>query len=241
MDIDKLIEAIKLCGSQPDVRQCINCAYYAGGDMSRCIPRMTAEAAEALSTLKAELEQAKREGMSMERLTYWCDDGQGGGEWRVNIDGREERGLHVDRLAAYEDTWIGPEEIKATFTPEAVIKLAAQALGTTPDRLRELAQADREGRVVVQRFSPGQTIWAIERDEDGEAYDLSGYVFVTSLRGIALVSPKINGSSEIDVILMDQVESRINYADGCIEAYPADDCYLSREAAKKALGGGGDG
>lgn len=80
----------------------------------------------------------------MERLTYWCPNGQGGGEWRVNIDGREERGLHVDRLAAYEDTWIGPEEIKATFTPEAVIKLAAQALGTTPDRLRELAQADRE-------------------------------------------------------------------------------------------------
>lgn len=80
----------------------------------------------------------------MERLTYWCDDGRGGGEWRVNIYGREESGLHVDRLAAYEDTGLEPEEIKATFTPEAVIKLAAQALGTTPDRLRELAQADRE-------------------------------------------------------------------------------------------------
>lgn len=102
---------------------------------------------------------------------------------------------------------------KLTYTPPAVIKLAAQALGTTPDRLRELAQADREGRVVVQRFSPGQTVWVIERDEDGEAYDLSDYVFVTSLRGIALVSPKINGSSEIDAILMDQVESRINYSD----------------------------
>lgn len=129
---------------------------------------------------------------------------------------------------------------KLTYTPPAVIKLAAQALGTTPDRLRELAQADREGRVVVQRFSPGQTVWVIERDEDGEAYDLSDYVFVTSLRGIALVSPKINGSSEIDAILMDQVESRINYSDGCIEAYTADDCYLTREAAEKAIGGGGD-
>lgn len=61
MDIDKLIEAIKLCGSQPHVRQCRNCAYYAGGDMSRCIPRMTADAADALSALRAELEQAKRE------------------------------------------------------------------------------------------------------------------------------------------------------------------------------------
>ena len=61
MDIDKLIEAIRLCGSQPDVRQCRNCAYYAGGDMSRCIPRMTADAAAALSALSVELEQAKRE------------------------------------------------------------------------------------------------------------------------------------------------------------------------------------
>ena len=59
MDIDKLIEAIRLCGSQPDVRQCRNCAYYAGGDMSRCIPRMTADAAAALSALRA---QADREG-----------------------------------------------------------------------------------------------------------------------------------------------------------------------------------
>ncbi len=126
---------------------------------------------------------------------------------------------------------------KLTYTPPAVIKLAAQALGTTPDRLRELAQADREGRVVVQRFSPGQTVWVIERDEDNEAYDFSGYVFVTSLRGIALVSPEINWSSEIDVILMEQIKSRINCSGGSIEAYPADDCYLTREEAEAALEG----
>lgn len=61
MEIDKLIEAIRLCGSQPNVRQCRNCAYYAGGDMSRCVPRMTADAAAALSALRDELEQVKRE------------------------------------------------------------------------------------------------------------------------------------------------------------------------------------
>lgn len=55
--------------------------------------------------------------MSMERLTYWCPNGQGGGEWRVNIDGREERGLHVDRLAAYEEMGVEPEEIAALISP----------------------------------------------------------------------------------------------------------------------------
>lgn len=50
----------------------------------------------------------------------------------------------LDRLAAYEDTGLGPEEIKKTFNEEAVLQLAAQALGTTPERLRELVKA-RDG------------------------------------------------------------------------------------------------
>lgn len=40
----------------------------------------------------------------------------------------------IERLAAYEDT---------------MINLAAQALGVEPSRIRELAEADKDGRVVV--------------------------------------------------------------------------------------------
>lgn len=163
---------------------------------------------------------------------------------RTAIDANKVREHAMDfylALKRYEDTGLEPEGIVAlTRHPDFAIADYYKSLGLTMERITELAQADKEGRCVVQRFSPGQTVWVIERDEDGEAYDLSDYVFVTSLRGIALVSPKINGSSEIDAILMDQVESRINYSDGCIEAYTADDCYLTREAAEKAIGGGGD-
>lgn len=53
------------------------------------------------------------------------------------------------RLKAYEDTGLTPEEIKAPFTEDAMINLAAQALGVEPSRLRELAEADKDGRVVV--------------------------------------------------------------------------------------------
>lgn len=49
------------------------------------------------------------------------------------------------RLAAYEDTGLEPDDIKRVFNEDAVLNLAGQALGITPDRLRELAQADREG------------------------------------------------------------------------------------------------
>lgn len=53
------------------------------------------------------------------------------------------------RLAAYEDTGLTPEEIKAPFTEDTMINLAAQALGVEPSRLRELAEADKDGRVII--------------------------------------------------------------------------------------------
>lgn len=53
------------------------------------------------------------------------------------------------RLKAYEDTGLTPEEIKAPFTEDTMINLAAQALGVEADRLRELAEADKDGRVEV--------------------------------------------------------------------------------------------
>ena len=59
MDIEKLIAAVKLCGSTPKVDQCRQCAYWSGGDMSKCIPRMTTDVATALSTLQAENEELR--------------------------------------------------------------------------------------------------------------------------------------------------------------------------------------
>lgn len=64
-----------------------------------------------------------------------------------------------DRLAAYEDTGLTPEEIKAPFTEDAMINLAAQALGVEPSRLRELAVADKDGRVVVLPCKVGDILW----------------------------------------------------------------------------------
>lgn len=71
MDIEKLIEAVRLCGSTPKVDQCKRCAYWAAGDMSKCIPRMTTDAATALSTLQAENEKLRNE---VERQRRSADD-----------------------------------------------------------------------------------------------------------------------------------------------------------------------
>ena len=95
----------------------------------------------------------------MERLTYFKD-----GYWRVNFSGVQYQADFVDRLAAYEDTGLTPEEIKAPFTEDTMINLAAQALGVEPSRLRELAEADKDGRVVVLPCKVGEKLWVIGQD-----------------------------------------------------------------------------
>nr|DAG26281.1 MAG TPA: hypothetical protein [Caudoviricetes sp.] len=64
-----------------------------------------------------------------------------------------------ERLASYEDSGLTPEELKAPFTEDAMINLAAQALGVEPSRLRELAEADKDGRVVVPPCRQGDELW----------------------------------------------------------------------------------
>lgn len=78
------------------------------------------------------------------------------------------------RLAAYEDTGLTPEEIKAPFTEDTMINLAAQALGVEPSRLRELAEADKEGRVVVLPCKVGETVY-FARANPILQYKVTGY------------------------------------------------------------------
>ena len=77
-----------------------------------------------------------------------------------------------ERLADYEDTGLTPEEIKAPFTEDTMINLAAQALGVEPSRLRELAEADKDGRVVVLPCKVGER-WT---DEDGRAVQITAVI-----------------------------------------------------------------
>ena len=91
----------------------------------------------------------------MERLTYWCDNGHGGGKWFVAIDaeGREDYGPHVDRLAAYEETGLEPGEIEQLKGEAFGLRVDKQeleqyrALGPI-DRLRELAEAALRSRMA---------------------------------------------------------------------------------------------
>lgn len=71
----------------------------------------------------------------MERLTYFKD-----GYWRINFSGVQYQADFVDRLAAYEDI----AELCGGF-----------------DRLRELAEADKDGRCVVRPCKVGDKLYRV--------------------------------------------------------------------------------
>ena len=61
MDYKELSTAVKMCGSTPKVDQCRKCQYWDEGDMSKCIPKMTEDAATAITDLLARAEAAEKE------------------------------------------------------------------------------------------------------------------------------------------------------------------------------------
>ena len=82
----------------------------------------------------------------MERLTYFKD-----GYWRVNFSGVQYQADFVDRLAAYEDTGLTPERCAEFARADAegryIVMRDAEQEGVA--RLRELAEADKDGRVII--------------------------------------------------------------------------------------------
>ena len=83
----------------------------------------------------------------MERLTEKRESGA----WPKKIWSSRTIAERLDRLAAYEETGLEPEEISKIRedVENGYLKSTARRYGVSVDRLRELAQADREGRVEI--------------------------------------------------------------------------------------------
>ena len=90
-------------------------------------------------------------------------------------------------LRAYEATGLTPEDITAAVSIPMFVKVTSAALGTTPERLRELAEADKDGRAITLPCKFGGEVWApgcgrtvklrvveaalLLQGEDGEGYE----------------------------------------------------------------------
>lgn len=80
----------------------------------------------------------------MERLTYRDKDGF---PMMKKRGGFKQGG--VERLAAYEDTGLMPAEVRSMSGEWCAMMSVLNSIGGGYTRLRELAEADRDGRLVV--------------------------------------------------------------------------------------------
>lgn len=119
----------------------------------------------------------------MERYTKRLSNGVASWNYQSDCYGEDEtrnkifRSVHrqnaCEKLAVYEDTGLEPEEFKQAFTEGAIMRPASQSLGVTPDRLRDLAQADKEGRCVVLPCKIGNTIYEIIRHRNSGTVEIA--------------------------------------------------------------------
>lgn len=86
----------------------------------------------------------------MERLTYWNEEY---GCWSYHCGSGEA----ANRLAAYEDTHMMPSDVTSMRMDMAII--AALFNGVDVDRMKELAEADKNGRVMIAPCKVGDTAY----------------------------------------------------------------------------------
>ena len=107
----------------------------------------------------------------MRRLTCWARKDDSSGEWRVNENGTEYTGPHVDRLAEIENI-LCDDEYEKEYDLDRLRVMMQQRLSLRDevaerfhltkniplDRLRELITADRDKRCVILPVKPGGTV-----------------------------------------------------------------------------------
>ena len=157
----------------------------------------------------------------MERLTQRLRTGEVlmAPEYEEKYTAEEWIDVLQDRLAAYEDTHMMPADVMSMRMDMAII--TALLHDCDVDRMRELAEADKDGRVVVLPCRIGATVYILIQDS-------------------AIFYPETNGwyigEDTIDVIAQDgfylgaveDVDFRPNDAIG-------ETVFLTREEAEKAL------
>ena len=125
-----------------------------------------------------------------------------------------------ERLAAYEDTGLTPQEVLSMKFEWCAMMDALNSIGGGYTRLRELAEADRAGRLVVLPCKPGDTV-----------YEVTSRKTISEYRVKAIRVELFCTAIEWDITA--------GFVDKSIFGVPVDEIgktvFLTREEAKKAL------
>lgn len=109
------------------------------------------------------------------------------------------------RLAAYEDTRLEPEEIDMDH--EAAEQLRRLCRNCDIDRLEELAEADRAGRLMVSPCKVGDTVWVTRNPWTGKLLKKPLDAYVNGMKmyshglyvNLLFDTRKINGTRDYEI------------------------------------------
>ena len=163
----------------------------------------------------------------MERLTYrlndQCDNPTDSIILKpyLRYEDSETRKKILNRLAAYEDTGLAPEEIADAVTAAKLMAKSkiVSCFGVDADHIRELVQAEQDGRLVVLPCKVGDSIYIP---------DLEKKIPVkVRVQGISM---SVSGRT---ILHFGGYPVECAWGDGC-----GKDWFFTREEAEAALKGG---
>ena len=87
----------------------------------------------------------------------------------------------------------------------------------------------------MDEVKAGSSVWVLERRDDGDAYDVSGYMFLAKVANYVILSSFVGDIEDLDGTLAYLSEETANYSNADLLVFPADDCFLSESEAHIAL------
>lgn len=84
-------------------------------------------------------------------------------------------------------------------------------------------------------YKPGMAVWCLERDEDRNACDVSGYVYLATVAGAVIVTPYINDLEELRDLVNYHIDRTAEEYETSLAVFPAHDCYPAKNLAEEAM------
>lgn len=84
---------------------------------------------------------------------------------------------------------------------------------------------------AIAQLTPGNAVWVIERDEEGAAVDVSGYLFLGYTQDALIVTPFISDLATIEGTVQYHINETILHYDTDLCVFPEKDCFYKYEEA----------
>jgi len=171
--------------------------------------------------------------VSREEIWHWFDQRHSKGVVYLLYGGSDrdtsesDPGMTIERAIELLET--GTQMPTTPHTVDELDEACEMACNALRAQLAAYVQHERDDQPKI-----GDEVWIVERDEEGNVCEVTGYMLLAKSRDYVIVSGYINGIKHLNGIMAYHVrETAKNYGTD-LAVFPAEDCYNTSEAAHAA-------